>query len=141
MSFHPDCERLVNDLLPFAQMMLTENGEFFPFGATMAEDGEISHVAVETDDEFPPSEELIELLKEHFQGGAADGDFNATALVYDVLVVPPGKEDKQDAIAIALDHRNGFSGVAIFPYSISATSEVQIEDPFGGPGEGDIFSG
>ncbi len=140
MSFNPDCERLVNDLLPFAQMMLTENGEFFPFGGTLGDDGEIQHVGVETEDENPPSEELIELLKEHFQTGAADGDFNATALVYDILVVPPGKEDKQNAIAVALDHRDGFSGVAVFPYTFDAAQKVEIGEPFGGPGAGDIFA-
>jgi hypothetical protein len=140
MSFNPECERLVNDLLPYAQMMLSEHGEFVPFGGTLADDGEIQHVGVETEDDDSPPEELIDLLKEHFQTGAADGQFNATALVYDILVVPPGQEDKQDAIAVALDHRDGFSGVAIFPYTFDATKEVQIGEPFGGPGAGDIFA-
>ncbi len=139
MSLSPDCERLVNDLLPFAQQMLTENGEFFPFGGIVDPQGELQHIGVESDEEDTPSEEIIELLKDHFKTGAADGQFNATALVYDVLVVPPGQEDKQDAVAVALDSRDGFSGVAVFPYTIDAANKVQIGEPFGGPGDGDIF--
>lgn len=140
MSFNPDCENLINDLFPYAQKMLSEDGEFFPFGGTMAADGEISHVAVENDEECPPAEEMIALLKEHFKEGAADGEFIATAMVFDIMAVPPGKEEEQDAVAVALDHKDGFSGVAIFPYTLGGADGVEIGTPFGGPGEGDIFA-
>jgi hypothetical protein len=46
--------------------------------------------------------------------GARSGEYIATATFYDVRI---GK-DKKDAIAVSLDHRDGYSVIAFFPYEI-----------------------
>jgi hypothetical protein len=38
---HPELDALLNTFLPFAQTMLREHGEFYPFGAIMTSSGEI----------------------------------------------------------------------------------------------------
>jgi hypothetical protein len=48
---------------------------------------------------------------------AAAAKVRATAIVYDVRVQLSAGE-KSDAIAVALDHRDGFSCIMMFPYSI-----------------------
>jgi hypothetical protein len=65
---HPELDALFNTLLPFAQTMLREHGEFYPFGATMTTSGEIRHVGAKMeDDDHPPSQPLIDLLIETFK--------------------------------------------------------------------------
>ena len=135
-----ECEDVMNAVLPFAEEMLTKHSEFFPFGGTMSADGEIAHTGGWTGDEHPASTEVIELLENGFRAGAARGEYKATALVYDIRTIPPGKEEKQDAIAVALDHRDDYSVVVIFPYSFTLDGQLEIEAPFATRGENKIFT-
>jgi hypothetical protein len=45
MNAKADCEELMNAVLPFAEKMLGEQGEFFPYGGAMRPNGEIVSVA------------------------------------------------------------------------------------------------
>lgn len=135
-----ECEDVMNAVMPFAEEMLAKHREFFPFGGTMSADGEIAHTDGWTGDEHPPSTEVIELLEKAFQTGAVRGEYKATALVCDIRTVPPGKQDKQDAIAVALDHRENYSVVVVFPYSYTSEGELAIEPPFAIKGENKIFA-
>ncbi len=138
-SAKEECESLMNSLMPFAEQMLTKHREFFPFGGTMGDDGEIKPVAASTEDEQPPSAELIELLNGAYRQQAQAGQVKATALVYDIQTIPPGKEEKQDAIAVSLDHRDDFSAVVVFPYAFDSDGALEIETPFAVQGENKIF--
>jgi len=74
----PELDALLNTLLPFAQTMLREHGEFYPFGATMSSSGEIRLVgAKREDDDHSPSQPLIDLLNETFKEQAAKGELRA----------------------------------------------------------------
>lgn len=44
-SAKAECEEIMNALIPFAQQMLEKHGEFFPFGGTMKNNGEVTQVA------------------------------------------------------------------------------------------------
>lgn len=135
-----ECEEVMNAVLPFAEEMLTKHREFSPFGGTMSADGEIAHTGGWTGEEHPASTEVIELLEKGFRAGTQRGEYKATALVYDIRTIPPGKEEKQDAIAVALDHRDDYSVVVIFPYSFTSDGQLEIEAPFATRGENKIFS-
>lgn len=126
-------------LLPFAESMLAQHGEFYPFGGTISASGEITHSAAWTGDSHPESQDLIDKLKAGFQADAAKGKIIATALVYDTLVIPPGKNSKQDAISVALDHRDNYSIVVVFPYTRSSSGEALLEEPFASQGSGEVF--
>src|SRR2546425_3762105 len=70
----PELDALFNTLLPFAQTMLREHGEFYPFGAIMTSSGEIRHVGAKMeDDDHPPSQPLIDLLTETFKKQSDEG--------------------------------------------------------------------
>jgi hypothetical protein len=135
-----ECEELMNAVLPFARQMLAEHGEFFPFGATMSASREITQAAGWTGTERPPSLDVIALLTEAFQAGAASGSYVATALAYDARVAPPGKPDKQDAVAVQLDHRDAYSVLVLFPYTLSRAGGVVFDAPFALPGSHSIFT-
>jgi hypothetical protein len=110
-----DCEALMNSVIPFAQQMLTNHGEFLPFGGAMRSSGELVSVAGYDGDEHPQSSDVIHLIKEGFIGAARQGEYRATALVYDVRVKLPSTGDKSDAIAVSLNHRDNYSIVVVFP--------------------------
>ncbi len=138
MSAKDDCNLLLNATLPFAEQMLRAHGEFLPFGARMLPDGEIVSVGVEDGEDHSGSQNLIDALQVAFIAGAADGDLVATALVYDVRVVPPGANEKTDAIALNLDHRDNYSVTVFFPYALSE-GEPQIGDAFASAGDYAVF--
>jgi hypothetical protein len=135
-----ECEELMSSALPFAKQMLSQHREFYPFGGAMAADGKIIAVGGDTASEHPASQEVIALLEKGFQDGARTGKYKATAMVVDMLVIPPGKTAKQDAIAVLLDHRDGYSVVVVYPYVIGPAGEVAIESPYAVKGAGKIFS-
>lgn len=113
-----DVEALMNEWIVFAKRMLNEHGEFHPYGAAMKFDGEIVYIAGDTDDEMPPSQELIELLTSGFQQAAAKREYKATALFYDVRIMMPNSTEKTDAIAVALDHADAYSVIVFHPYKV-----------------------
>ena len=121
-----------------AKKLLQENGEFFPFGAAMKHDGEIVSIAGDMGDERPRSQEIIDLLKAHFVEAAREGEYRATAIVFDVRVVIDDAGNKSDSIAAALDHKENFSVIVFFPYSIQGQS-ILYGEVFAQEGEYDIF--
>jgi len=135
-----DCEQLLGVLMPFAEQMLTEHGEFFPFGATMSPAGECAlAAAMDGEEDQPESADLIEMMMHQFCAGAKAGEYMATAIVFDALTVPPGKSDKQDTVICALDHRDDYSVKVCFPYSIDGDGELTVDDPFAVEGDYIVF--
>jgi hypothetical protein len=128
---HPELDELFNMLVPFAKTMLREYGEFYPFGAFMSSSGEIQWVGAKMeDDDHPPSESLIDLLTETFKNQAARGGLRAAAICYDVLTIPPGEDQKRDAICCGLEHYSGETVDVFVPYVKTVDSDVQYGEIF-----------
>lgn len=134
-----EVEELMNAQLPFGKQMLEKYGEFIPYGGAMKQDGEIVSVAGYDGDEQPLSQDIIDLLKDGYRLAAKNGEYKATAIFYDVRVIPAGSEEKTDAIAIALDHKENYSVIVYFPYKILG-STVQFGEVFAEAGKNDIFT-
>ena len=108
-------EDLMNASIELAEKLLTEHGEFYPFGHAMLKDEQIVSVAAYDGNEFPPSRELIELLEAAFKVGALKKEYIGTALAYDVKV--SSEEGKsEDALAINIDNVADYSIIIIIPY-------------------------
>jgi hypothetical protein len=133
-----DCEAVMNSVLPFAKQMLTHHGEFIPFGGAMRPTGELVSVAGYGGQEHPKSTDVIRLIKDGFVDGAKKGDFKATALVYDVRITLPNTGEKSDAIAVSLNHQQGYSVVVLFPYKLDH-GRLTIGAALAQKGEADIF--
>ena len=128
---HPDLNELLNAILSMAQMLLTKQGEFLPIGAIMLSNGEIRHVGAKIDgDDHPGAQPLIDLLVENFQKEAAKGRLRAVGICYDVLTVPPGKEQKQDAICCSLEHCLGEAVDVFTPYVRTADGNFRYDEIF-----------
>ncbi|HEX9050008.1 MAG TPA: hypothetical protein VF841_05685 [Anaeromyxobacter sp.] len=137
MTAKEEAELLVNDLVPFAKLMLREHGEFWPFGGTLGTDGSITQVGgrMEVMEEGTPGE-LADLLEGAFQSDAAQGKIRAAAIVLNVTLAALGK----DAILVRVDHADGYAVRVFFPYAI-AGGEVTTDAPFANEGERFAFGG
>ena len=134
-----ELDELLNDILPFAKKMLSEHGEFFPYGGAITTKGEIIHIGASDGDEHPPSQNLIDVLIESFQAQAKAGAYRATAIVFDVRVKPPSSDQKTDAVQINLDHADGLSVECFLPYQIKGKGEVVYGEMFAQKGAAQIF--
>ena len=113
---HEDLNRLLNELLPFAKQMLDKHDEFYPFGGYVDAGGGIGHIGAWTGSEHPPSQEVLDASVRGLRAMAERGEIRASAIVVDVLTVPPGESEKRDAISVRLEHENGEAVVVFVPY-------------------------
>ena len=137
-SAKKDVEALMNEFIGLAKRMLSEFGEFHPYGAAMKPNGELVSIAVHDGDEHSPSQSTIDVLNDEFEIAARSGEYIATALFYDVRVALRDKGPKSDAVAVALDHRDDYSVVVFFPYQIE-DGKVSFGELFAQQGANNIF--
>jgi hypothetical protein len=114
---HPDLDALLNDLLPFAERMLSEQGEFYPFGGSITSNGRHISVGGKGSSDRPKSQELIDIMTHEFRNQASEGKIRAAGICFDVRVVPPGQIDKTDAIQLALEREGGDAVDVFVPYA------------------------
>lgn len=133
-----DCEALMNSVLPFAEQMLTTHGEFHPFGGAMRPDGQLVSIAGYDGNQRPRPIDVVTLMKGAFVAAARNGEYKATAIVYDVKVKLPSTEEKSDAIAVSLNHQESYSVIVLFPYKIDS-GKLILGTAFAQEGEADIF--
>ncbi|MBB1364742.1 hypothetical protein H5125_21660 [Shewanella sp. SR44-4] len=132
-----ESQELMDAVLPLAEKLLSEHGEFFPYGGAMTPDGKIVSVAAYDGDEHPPSLEVIEMLQKAFHTAAKNREYKATALVYDVRVQLANGEPS-DALAIELDHESGYSIVVLLPYTLR-NGHLQYGEISAQAGKGNVF--
>ena len=113
---HPDLDQVLNGALEFAELMLSKHGALFPFGSSMNASGQIDMDRADTGGEHPPTQEVIDPLTQAYEQRAGAGELRAAAICADVRVAAPGKSDKTDAIAVALEHRSGETVTVFLPY-------------------------
>ena len=140
MKGKADCEKLLDELIPFAEKMLREYGEFLPFGGYMLPEGAIVHAGAQSGEEHPPSQDLIDILRGAYQKKASRREVRATALVYDVRVKPPGGDQVQDAILVELDHETHYSIRVVFPYRL-LNGAISRGETFAMKGTDAVFGG
>jgi len=134
-----ECEMLIGALLPFAEQMLREHGEFYPYAATMSLSDECAMAAIAEDGEEPSPSELITKYKELFRSESESGEFKATAIVYMGLTMPPGKPEQQNTVICAVEHRDGFCAKVCFPYTLDASRNLEMLEPFATAADSEIF--
>jgi hypothetical protein len=108
-TWQDDLDGLLSATLPFAQQMLDDHGEFFPFGATLGDDDQVQIVSGGPDlGEHPASAQVLAVLTQGMR--AARGALRATAIVSDVRLADT------DAISVELEHRDGHAVEVLVPY-------------------------
>jgi hypothetical protein len=135
-----DAEELMNAVLPFAERMLGQYGEFFPFGGYLRQDGTVVQVgATDAGSDRPRSTDLIYILRSSLQEVVRTEQCKATAIVFEVAVMLPGSDRKSDAIQICVDHTDNYSAEVFFPYQIIG-GRVVYGETFAQSGKNEMFA-
>jgi hypothetical protein len=132
-----DLDRVARFLLEFAQLILNEQAGFFPFGAGMTADGEMTDLG--TDPENARPSVIVSRIHTALVRQAAAGEIVASGICTDVEITLPGTTERWSAICIELEHLSGYAFELFVPYVFHAPGEVQYLDEFTAPGEAVIF--
>lgn len=109
---------LLTYCLDFAQIMLKDSGEFYPFGAVLSPDGKVVAVGGSNGDEYPKAQEIYQLLAEALTFDAKSGKIFGAALAANVNVPQQYKSPSRDAVRVHLE-TEGYSRFIYLPYQIT----------------------
>jgi len=129
-----ELDDLMNRAFPFAQQMLANHGEFFPYAVGLGQSGELRMFAADAgSDEHPPS---TEVLQELVDGLRSERDaLRAVAVASDVRV------SDSDAIRVELEHRDGIAIEVMLRYrSLKGNGDIEYGTLSAGPGEAQIWA-
>ena len=139
MNAKEESERLMNSVLPLAEKMLRQYGEFYPYGGYMKLDGTIVDVGAEDPDtDRPKSKDLLHVLRSSFRELAGTKQCKAVAIVFAVSMKLPRSNRESDAIQVCVEHAHGYSAEVFFPYQIK-NKEIVYDETFAQAGKREIF--
>jgi hypothetical protein len=121
--------------LDFAELMLDECGEFFPFAAIVGPDGKVRAMGGHDGKEHLPPEQVHDLLMDALRSGARDGSIVAAALAANVTVPTEFASPAPDGIRVLLESE-GYSRYIYSPYRIAKRGLLkkkytsELFDPF-----------
>jgi hypothetical protein len=133
-----EIEQLLNYLLPFAEQMLSQHGEFYPYAATMDAGGEVQAVSA-AGDERPDDGELLLALHAELRERAAEGTIRASGIAADVTLTDPDSGTETDAVQLELDHVESDAIDVYVPYT-TGTEGVSFGDLVAAAGQAPVFS-
>ena len=133
-----DVEYLQEFVVPLAKLQLERQGHFLPLGAALKQTDKFILMPASTAAMSLLPADMINLIQEALVQGAADGEYKTTALVYDATAPLPVSGKPSDAIAVALDHRDGYSVITVLPYELCG-KEVHMGTPFTHQGTAAVF--
>jgi hypothetical protein len=134
-----EIQEMLNFLLPYAERMLEEHGEFYPYAATMATDGEVTAVASDTGDEDPDVSDLLVELHARLRRKAAEGSIRASGIAADVTLTDPDSGETTDAVQVELDHADAGAVDVYVPYE-SGREGVKFGELVAAEGREPVFS-
>ena len=111
-----EIQELLNFLLPYAERMLNQHGEFYPYAAALASDGELNAVGTDLDDDSPDVGELLLALHQGLREQAAEGEIRASGIAADVTLTDPDSGETTDAVQVELDHADADAVDIFVPY-------------------------
>jgi hypothetical protein len=133
-----EIEQLLNYLLPLAERMLSQHGEFHPYAATMDAGGDVQAVSAAAD-ERPDVGELLLALHAELREQASQGAIRASGIAADVTLTDPDSGEETDAVQLELDHADTDAVDVYVPYE-TGTEGIQFGELVAAPGQAPIFS-
>lgn len=112
-----DFNVLANRILTFAKSAIAEDGFVMPLGATLTLEGEVVPITrIQPPDERDTAQSLVNELLGTFRSLAQAKRVRAVAWCVDMRVVPPGDNNRCDAIVLFFESSDGNAMVLTTPY-------------------------
>jgi hypothetical protein len=133
-----EIEQLLNFLLPSAEEMLSKEGQFHPYAAMVAVDGEVKSVSAHAG-EVPDVADLLVALHEELREQAAEGSIRASGIAADVTLTDPDSGETTDAVQVELDHADADAVDIYVPYE-SAGDGIKFGELVAAQGRAPVFA-
>jgi hypothetical protein len=134
-----EIQELLNFLLPQAERMLGEQGEFYPYAAAVETDGSIEPVAPPVATADPDVGEILVALHNDLREQAAEGAIRASGIAADVTLTDPDSGETTDAVQLELDHADADAVDIYVPY-VSSGEGVTFGELVAAAGREPVFS-
>ncbi len=132
-----ESEVLLDALLSASEKLLKKNGEFYPIGAVLSNDNNVTFTALHSENEFPDSKRVInDLISSHKQL-AQNNEIKVSGISWNGAVDLEGKTT--DAIIVSLEHKDNYSVIVGLPYKIGLFNKIKLGELFAQNGNNDIF--
>lgn len=128
-----EIEDLMDHSIDYAQDLLDETLEFYPFGAWIDTKGGVHPLEFEFDKkQMPTVETVLSELKKYCDSEMASNKMNAYALTYESELVLAEGESAIKCISLDIVHQSE-SNIPKFyvPYSINENQQVEYKELFG----------
>ncbi|MBA4163711.1 MAG: hypothetical protein C0510_03620 [Erythrobacter sp.] len=135
---------MVGFLMDFANQMLTQAGEFYPFAAFINAEGSVEAVGGYTGEEQPEPSEVYQLLQQALRTRAQTGGAKAIGIAVNVNIPPAFESPLPDGVRITLE-MEGDSRLIYFPYAPAPHGAAEgtpphFAEPFAVDVPADLFS-
>jgi hypothetical protein len=134
-----EIQELLNFLLPYAEQMLNQHGEFYPYAAALDSEGELNAVGTDVDDDSPDVGAVLLALHEGLRARAAEGAIRATGIAADVTLTDPDSGEITDAVQVELDHADADAVDIFVPYETEPDG-VKFGELVAAEGRAPVFS-
>jgi hypothetical protein len=133
-----EIQQLLDVLLPHAEQMLNEHGEFYPYAAALDAEGDVSAVAAGIEADDPDVGDILVALHEGLREQAEQGVIRASGIAADVTLTDPDSGETTDAVQVELDHAEGDAVDVYVPYE-SAGAGIKFGELVAAQGRQPVF--
>ena len=134
-----EIQALLNFLLPQAERMLGEQGEFYPYAAAVESDGSIEPVPPTVDNGNPDVGDILVTLHNDLREQAAEGSIRASGIAADVTLTDPDTGETTDAVQLELDHADADAVDIYVPY-VSSGEGITFGELVAAEGREPVFA-
>jgi len=128
-----DIENLMDHSIDYAQDLLDETKEFYPFGAWIDTKGGVHPLELEFDKkQMPTVEKVLNDLKDYCETEMKSDKMHAYALTYEAELVLEEGQNAVKCIALEMIHKDEQDIPKFYvPYSFNDNNEVIYQELFG----------
>jgi hypothetical protein len=128
-----DFQELINHSHDMAEkLLINQNGEFYPFGAEIDNQGKLTHIGHYDGDEFPLSQTKINELRKYFEKEIENMRIRAYAITFDCLAKRASTSEKTDAISIECYSSDNNQRITYYyPYKRVTADTLDFGEPWG----------
>jgi hypothetical protein len=138
--FDEGTREMITKSLELAQLYILDKGEFYPFGLTLGEDGDLAHFYVNDPEEGTPIGEVYDDVKRRVREKTSSDDCKAAAVISRIFIPAEGTGDRQTAVRVEVEAADGPLHVFGLPYVVDEEKGLDFDDPIAQAQDKELFA-